>query len=280
MRDPYIQYEVEIVKRIQESPDIVTIMLRFTDPKMQAEYSFIPGQFNMVYLYGVGEMAISIVSDPECDEKGCSYAHTFAIVGHGTAGLANLKEGDKLGIRGPFGRGWPVDEVKGKHIIFMTGGLGCAPSVAAINHILARKENYGELKILQGVRCADAFIYDERYKRWAEEEGTEVILSSDKPDAKWEHNVGSVVTSVDQLNMDLKNTVAMLCGPEGMMKAAAEALLKKGMHGDDIYVSLERNMKCGLGHCGHCQCGPKFVCKDGPVFPYSEVRDLLSKKGL
>lgn len=280
MRDPYIQHEVEIVERIQESPEIVTVMLRFTDPKMQKEYTFIPGQFNMVYLYGIGEVAISIVSDPVCDAKGCSYAHTFAVVGHATAGLANLKEGDRLGIRGPFGRGWPVDESKGKNVIFMTGGLGCAPSVAAINYILARRKEYGELKILQGVRCVDAFIYDERYENWGKEENTEVILSSDQPADDWEYNVGSVVTCVDQIDLDLDNTVAMLCGPEGMMKAAAEALLKKGMNGDNIYVSLERNMKCGLGHCGHCQCGPKFVCKDGPVFPYSEVRELLKRQGV
>lgn len=279
MSDPYLQHEAEIVERVQDNPTIITLRLRFTDPAVREGYVFKPGQFNMVYLYGVGEVAISIVSDPVCEIEACLYDHTFRVVGYVTQGLAKLKQGDRLGVRGPFGRGWPMEETKGKEVIVLTGGLGCAPSVSAINYIMARREEYGKLSILQGVKCAGDLIYCERYDQWRGEKNTDVLLSSDESDPQWGWNVGNAVENIAKLKIDAKNSVAMLCGPEGMMKAAAEVLLLKGISEQDVYLSLERNMKCGVGQCGHCQHGGHFVCKDGPVFQYAEIKALLGVPG-
>ncbi len=279
MNNALIQHEVEIVEKVEESPSVFTFRLRFTDPKVRQEYSFMPGQFNMVYLYGVGEVAISIVSDPACHVDECLYDHTFRVVGRVTRGLANLNQGDRLGIRGPFGNGWPVDEAENKDVIVVTGGLGCAPSVSAVNYIHARRENYGALKIFQGVKCSGDLIYCDLYKKWDQVENTKVFLSSDEADPKWEWNIGSVVENLAHLEIDPHKTICMMCGPEGMMKAAAEVLLMKKINADDIHLSMERNMKCGIGQCGHCQFGSQFVCKDGPVFTYTKIKELLGVKG-
>ncbi len=278
MNDDYLQHEAEIVERIQNNESITTFRLKFTDPKIHRAYSFKPGQFNMVYLYGVGEVAISIVSDPLCLVDECLYDHTFRAVGRVTEGLAKLQQGDRLGIRGPYGRGWPVEEAKGKEVIILTGGLGCAPTVSAINYILARREEYGELRVIHGVREVAELIHQDLFAAWKKEPNTQVLFSSDKADPKWKEAVGSPVDRLSEVVITPNKTIAMICGPEGMMKAAAEALLKKGMAASDIYLSLERNMKCGIGQCGHCQLWNVFVCKDGPVFPYSEVSALLARR--
>lgn len=274
--DPYLQHEVEIVKRTQDSSDIFTLWLRFTDPKVNEEYCFLPGQFNMLYLYGVGEVAISIVSDPE--EHGM-YAHTIRAVGRTTRGLAQLKEGDRLGVRGSFGNCWPVEEAKGKDVIVVTGGLGCAPVVAAINYMFSHRENYNKIKVLQGVRHIDDFIYRDRYAKWEKQPETEVIISADNGGVNWPFSTGFVTESIKDLDVDPNNTITMMCGPEGMMRVASKAAIEKGLSEDSIYLSMERNMHCGIGHCGHCQFGSEFICKDGPIFTYAEIKDLLSQKG-
>ncbi len=279
MNNPFLQHEAEIIQRLDEGPSVITFRLRFTDPEFRKQYSFQPGQFNMVYLYGVGEVAISIVSDPVCPVEECLYDHTFRVVGRVTKGLAGLKEGDRLGIRGPFGRGWPVEEAVNKNIIVVTGGLGCAPSVSAINYMLARRDNYGHLKIFQGVKCSGDLIYCDLYDKWDEDANTKVYLSSDEPDPEWKWEVGTVVDHLKQIDIEPEKTICMMCGPEGMMKAAAETLIAKNLSEDQIYLSMERNMKCGVGLCGHCQIGGDFVCKDGPVFKYTEIKALLGKKG-
>lgn len=276
MRNPYLSHEAEVVERIEEASGIFTLRLRFTDPAEQRAYDFQPGQFNMVYLYGVGEVAISIVSDPR-DEH--IYDHTIRVVGRVTRGLAQLLAGHYVGIRGPFGRGWPLREAQGRDVLIVTGGLGCAPTVSVINYILNRRERYGRLIIMQGVKHANDLLWRERYALWANQPDTEVVIAADEGAALWPWHVGLVTELFDGIHLDPARTMTMMCGPEGMMRAAVRNLTQRGMDESAIYLSMERNMQCAVGHCGHCQYGGKFICKDGPVFAYPEIKELFGVKG-
>jgi len=274
--NPYLLHEAEIVERIDEVAGVFTLRLRFTDAAVRRTYGFQPGQFNMVYLYGVGEVAISIVSDPR-DER--LFDHTVRVVGRVTRGLAQLQAGDFIGIRGPFGRGWPLREAQGRDVLIVSGGLGCAPTVSVVNYVLNRRERYGRLIIMQGVKHANDLLWRERYSQWAQQPNTEVIIAADVGAALWPWHVGLVTDLFDGIHLNPANTVAMMCGPEGMMRAAVQRLSQSGMDETAIYLSMERNMQCAVGHCGHCQYGGKFVCKDGPVFSYPEIKELLGVKG-
>jgi len=171
----YLPPEVEIVRRVQESKTIFTLYLRFTDPLVHANYTYDPGQFNMLYLYCVGEVAISIVSDPEHEDL---LVHTINRVGRVTRGLFELREGQRLGIRGPFGRGWPLREAEGQDVVIVSGGLGCAPVVSVINHMIRRRERFGHFTIVQKVKRVDEFIWPERYERWKALPDTTVLVAS------------------------------------------------------------------------------------------------------
>lgn len=276
MENSYFPYEAEIIERIQEAEDIFTLNLAFTNTLYRREYHFSPGQFNMLYLYGVGEVAISIVSDPK---QSNIISHTIRVVGRITRGLANLKVGDRIGVRGPFGRGWPINEAIGKEVVVVSGGLGCAPVTSAINYITKRPNLYGRLKILQGIKRSSDHIYHEKYSKWAELPNTEVIISADEGDPSWSGAIGFVTEHIKNLNFDIYKTVVMMCGPEIMMRVATKNFLDKKVPEENIFLSMERNMHCGIGHCGHCQIGGNFVCKDGPVFSYPEIKELLGKPG-
>ena len=284
--NPHLLAEAEIVARIEESPSIFTLQLRFTDPERQREYCFQPGQFNMVYLFGVGEIPISIVSDPSDAACGLGvdddtlFDHTIRIVGRVSRGLARLQVGDRLGIRGPYGRGWPLDRARDRDIVVITGGLGCAPSVSVIEYIMRRREDYGHLTIMQGVKHVNDMLWHERYEVWAQHPDTQVLLAADAGGPIWPWHKGPVLDLFDQANIRPQHSLAMLCGPEGMMKAAIRQLLQRGLAATDIWLSMERNMQCALGQCGHCQYGSHFVCKDGPVFCYAEIQDLFDVRGL
>lgn len=275
-QNPYLPHEAEVIERVAESDTVFTLRLRFTDPAVHAAYRFEPGQFNMVYLYGVGEVPISIVSDPEDEHV---YDHTIRRVGRVTAGLDRLRAGDRLGVRGPFGRGWPLDEAEGRDVLLITGGLGCAPLVSVINYIVRRRDRYGHLTIMQGVKHTDDLIYRTRYERWAEVADTQVLIAADQGAPLWPWHVGYVTDLFDRVQLEPGRSTVMMCGPEGMMRVAVKELDKRGLDHANIYLSMERNMQCALGHCGHCQHGPRFVCRNGPVFPYSEVEELFGIKG-
>lgn len=274
--DPYLPLEAEIIDRIQESSTIFTLKIRFIEYECHEQFLFYPGQFNMVYLYGVGEVAISIVSDPE--EKD-ALDHTIRAIGRVTKALQQLKIGDRIGIRGPFGRGWPLEQSQGKNVVVVTGGLGCAPTVSVINYILARRDQYGDLKILQGVKHSDDFIFRKQYAKWQESPRTEIHIAADQVGPKWPWAVGYVTDMIQTLNLDPENTVAMMCGPEMMMHTAINALTQKGIPEQNLYLSMERNMDCGIGQCGHCQYGGLFVCKDGPIFAFPEIKALFKEPG-
>ncbi|RMD69373.1 MAG: Ni/Fe hydrogenase subunit gamma [Gammaproteobacteria bacterium] len=274
--DPYLPSEAEVVERIQESPTIFTLRLRFTDPERQAAYAFAPGQFNMVYLYGVGEIPISIVSDPRDPEL---LDHTIRAVGRVTRGLARLRARDRLGIRGPYGRGWPLKEAEGKDVLIVTGGLGCAPVVSVIYYVLRRRERFGKLAILQGVKRAEDLIWRDQYARWSKAPDTQVLLAADVAGERWPGKVGPVTVLLDQVEIPPERAIVMMCGPEPMMRAAVHRLLELGFSRDSLYLSMERNMQCAVGHCGHCQMGGSFVCKDGPVFPYPDIEPVFGLRG-
>lgn len=276
MTNSYLPYEAEVVERIQESRTIFTLRLRFTDPDQHQRYSFAPGQFNMVYLYGVGEVPISIVSDPEDEHL---YDHTIRVVGRVTRGLAEVKQGDRVGIRGPFGRGWPLDKAVGRDVLIITGGLGCAPVVSVINYIISRRERFGRFTIMQGVKHSDDLLWRERYKLWSQMPDTNVIIAADTGGKQWPWRIGPVIEMFDELDLEPDRTIAMMCGPEGMMNVAINRLLDIGVAEEMLFMSMERNMQCAVGHCGHCQYGGQFVCKDGPVFSYDEIKDIFGVSG-
>ena len=269
-------HAASVVARSQESPTIFTLKLRLDDAAAQAAYRFAPGQFNMLYLYGVGEVPISIMSDPE-ERDGIG--HTIRAVGRVTRGLAALQPGDHVGLRGPFGRGWPLQEMGGRDIVLVTGGLGCAPAVSVIHYVLRRRERFGKLVIIQGVKHAEDLIWREQYDRWAKLPDTQVLVAASEGAAFWPWHVGRVTELFGLANFDPGCAVAMMCGPEGMMRTAADSLLQRGLPESRLYLSMERNMQCAVGRCGHCQLGGAFVCGDGPVFNWGEVKTLLAHRG-
>ena len=273
----HLPMEAEVVERVQESPTIFTLRLRLTDPTQHAAYRFVPGQFNMLYLYGVGEIPISIVSDPE-DET--LIDHAIRVVGRVTRGFKELKAGDRVGIRGPYGSGWPLRQAERQDVLVVTGGLGCAPVVSVINFIMRRRARFGRLTIMQGVKHADDLIWRARYEVWANVPNTTVLIAADVGAPLWPWHIGRVTELFDSIEIDPLRTVAMLCGPEVMMDIAARQLTGRGVPEAGIWLSLERSMHCAVGLCGHCQIGGQFVCKDGPIFHYGAIRPLFGTRGL
>ena len=276
MSNPYLPLEAEIIERVQESPGLFTLRLRLTDPQQQRSYTFKPGQFNMLYLHGVGEVAISIVSDP-LDERVID--HTIRAVGRITHGIEQLSTGDRIGLRGPYGNGWPMERAEQKDVVVITGGLGCAPVVSVIEYVSRRRERFGRLNIVQGVKHSSDFIWRERYDQWRSLPDTQVLLAADDGEPIWPWHIGRVTELFDQMQFDPQQVMVVMCGPEGMMKVVVKNMLAHGVKERDIYLSMERNMQCAVGHCGHCQYGEKFICRDGPVFSFDQVRSLFKVKG-
>lgn len=273
--NPHLPQAMHIVERVAESPDIFTLALEHAGPGGE-DFRFQPGQFNMLYLFGVGEVPISIVSDPEELPR---VRHTIRAVGRVTRGLAQLKVGQSVGLRGPYGRGWPLAAARGHDILVVTGGLGCAPVVAVIDYVLKRRSEFGRLTIVQGVRHAADFIWRGRYGEWSRQSDTEVLLAADVAGPGWPWHVGRVTELLDRAALRPERTTAMLCGPEAMMLTTVRRLVALGIPEERLYLSLERNMQCAVGLCGHCQDGPNFVCRDGPVFSYPRIKELFGIKG-
>ncbi|CAI4033844.1 [NiFe] hydrogenase, gamma subunit [Nitrospira tepida] len=275
--NPYLIRPAVIVDRVREAEDILTFRLALTDTAGQSPFRFRAGQFNMIYLFGVGEVAISIVSDP--DEPNL-LDHTIRLVGRVTKAIGQLQKGDRVGIRGPFGQGWPLDEARGKDVVIVTGGLGCAPVVGAIQYIFRRREQYGAVKILHGVKTPHDLLYRERFDLWRRSPNTEVLLTSDRPDKTWRYHIGVVTELFEAVQLDPHRTLVLMCGPEIMMRLGVPILRARGIPATAIYVSLERHMECGIGLCGHCQMGPYFLCKDGPVMRYDRIEPFMGREGM
>jgi NAD(P)H-flavin reductase len=238
-----------------------------------ATYRFNPGQFNMLYLPGYGESAISISSDPS--SRNGTLSHTVRAAGNVTQALARKKIGDHIGVRGPFGSCWPVDSYYGHDIVIACGGIGLAPLRPAIYHILNRRDDYGRVILLYGARTPKDLLYTLEYDTWRSK-GLEVEVTVDIGDAGWHRHVGVVPVLFYRLRLESDRTTVMTCGPEVMMRFVVFEALARRVHPEDIFVSLERNMSCAMGFCGHCQYGPHFVCKDGPVFSFRQVESLFN----
>lgn len=275
--NPYLIHAATIVDKTREAESINTYRLRFVEEQVARSFRFAAGQFNMIYLFGVGEVAISIVSDPDEPDF---LDHTIRVAGRVTTAIAQLQTGEVLGIRGPFGQGWPLEEARGRDLLIVTGGLGCAPVVGAIEYIFRRRSQYGAVKILHGVKTPHDLLYRDRFDAWRRHPNTEVLLTSDQPDKTWRYHVGVVTELFEQVSVDAAKCLVLMCGPEIMMRLGVPILLRRGIPAKAIYVSLERHMECGIGLCGHCQLGPYFLCKDGPVMRYDRVASWLGRTGV
>jgi NAD(P)H-flavin reductase len=238
-------------------------------------FEFLPGQFNMLYAHGVGEAAISISGDSS--EPG-RLVHTIRAVGRVSEALTRLETGDPIGIRGPFGRGWPMEEAEGKDVVVVAGGLGVAPLRPAIHLLLHARERYRRVVLLVGMRGPKEILLQPDLERWRGKFDVELELTVDHAGPDWHGNVGVVTTLIPRAEFDPVNTVALVCGPELMMRFAIADLARVGIPDHRIYLSMERNMKCAVGLCGHCQFSGSFVCKDGPVYSYDQVRELLGMR--
>lgn len=234
-----------------------------------------PGQFNMLYLFGVGEAPISISRI-----EGESIVHTIRAVGSVTKGIRFLGQDSVIGVRGPFGQPWPLQEAKGKDLVLMAGGIGLAPLRPVIHHYLSHQSDYGRLILLYGARTPKDLLFQKEMQALCKEGRITSLVTVDQPSSNWPGHVGLVTGLVTRAGIDPKNSLAMICGPEIMMRFCAERLVGRGLERENIYVSMEKNMKCGIGICGHCQCGPHFVCKDGPVFNFAEMEKLLNLRGI
>jgi NAD(P)H-flavin reductase len=268
--DPFIPIPHRIQRARRELRDIATLELV---PLAGARPAYLPGQFNMLYAFGVGEVAISMSGDPAVPG---GYVHTVRNVGAVSGAIARLPTGATVGVRGPFGTAWPTQEAEGNDVVIIAGGLGLAPLRPAIYHVLAHRARYGRVAILYGTRGPAEILYQAEIERWRRRLDVDIFVTVDHADATWRGHIGVVTKLVPRAGFDPQHTIAMVCGPEVMMRFTASALHESGLPFDRIYLSMERNMKCAIGLCGHCQFGPNFICKDGPVMRYDRIAGILA----
>ena len=260
---------VRVEGRRRETHD--TVSLEIDDPAV----TYQPGQFNMLYAFGKGEVPISISA-----VHATRVTHTIRSVGHVTDALTRLAAGATIGMRGPFGQGWPVAELAGRDVVVVAGGLGLAPLRPAIHALLANRPAYGRLHILYGARTPADLMYTRELERWRGRLDVEVRVTVDVAPPSWKGDVGVVTKLFGRLALDPQRAAALVCGPEVMMRFAAAGLVDSGLDGSSIWLSMERNMQCGAGVCGHCQLGPFLLCRDGPVLPLSRLAPLMRVKEL
>jgi NAD(P)H-flavin reductase len=255
-----------VATRRRETADTWTLRL---EPAAGTVPPFAPGQFAMLYSFGAGEVPISVsaISDG-------ALIHTVRAVGATTRALCDTAEGAALGLRGPFGRGWPMERAQGRDVVVVAGGLGLAPLRPVIHALLERRERHGRVMLLYGGRSPSELLFRDELEEWRGTFDVELIV--DAPEPGWTGEIGVVTRLIRRVELDPAQTVAMACGPDVMMRFAAAALRERGVAATDIWLSLERSMKCATGHCGHCQLGPLFVCKDGPVVSHDEVERLMA----
>jgi NAD(P)H-flavin reductase len=263
----------EVLSRRQDTVDTWTLELgRCSGDRFQ----FAPGQFTMLSAGGCGEVPISISGDPDGAER---LVHTVRAVGFATAAICAAHPGALLAVRGPFGVPWPVEQAEGADVVIAAGGIGLAPLRPAILRLLARREQYGRLVLLYGARSPDQLLYGDELESWTAQ-GLEVFVTVDTAGPEWLGHVGVVTRLIARAGIGGAGTVAMTCGPEVMLRFTVAALCDAGMRTDRIFASMERNMQCGIGHCGHCQLGPTLVCRDGPVYRWSELAPWLGIREL
>ena len=272
--DPMLPRLAVIQSVKPEACGVSTLSLNFVDPRERAAYRFQPGQFNMLYLPGAGEVAISVSSDPIEPQ---TIAHTVRCAGSVTRAIGRLKPGDTLGVRGPYGNHWPIEQAHGKNLIIVAGGIGLAPLRPVILSVLNRRGDFGRVLLLYGARTPADLLYTREFGRWREG-GVEVNVTVDLADDTWKGKVGVVPQLFYFVRMEQKNSLVLTCGPEIMMRFVIYEALARRIPKEAIYLSMERNMKCAVGFCGHCQFGPTFICKQGPVLNFAAIEPFFGKE--
>lgn len=263
---PLVPVPRRIARRKEETHDTFTIELERSDEPE----AFQPGQFNMVYLPGAGDVPISVSG-----AAGGPFIHTIRTVGSITGMLGRLEVGDFVGLRGPFGSGWPLSELEGRDVLVLAGGVGLAPLRPVVYHLLSRREAFGRFVLLYGARTPRDLLFRNELRDWHAWPGIDLRVTVDFAGEDWTQHVGVITTLIPAIRFDPGNAVALVCGPEAMMHFTARELHRRGLKSDRMYVSMERNMKCAVGLCGHCQYGPSFVCKDGPVFRFDRLESFF-----
>jgi NAD(P)H-flavin reductase len=260
------------VRRVEaETHDIFTLVL--APPAGAPAFSLRPGQFNMLWAFGAGEVPISLSGPPGPVRE---VVQTIRAVGPVTQELRRLRRGDAVGLRGPFGTAWPLEEIAGCDVVLVAGGIGLASLRSALHALLSERERYGRIVLLFGARTPSDILFSHELESWRGRFDVDVEITVDRAAHDWHGLVGVVTALIPRAPIDPPKTAAFVCGPEIMMRFAVLELERRGVPPSRLWVSMERNMKCGIGLCGHCQMGPFFVCKDGPVFPWERVAPWLS----
>jgi NAD(P)H-flavin reductase len=270
---PMVPAPYALTAKRQETADTWTLELQ---PREGSRLDFAPGQFTMLSAFGTGEVPISISGESGSEGP---LVHTVRAVGLATTAICDAAVGDVLGVRGPFGRPWPVRDLTGGDVLVVTGGIGLAPLRPAILALLAARERFGRVILLYGGRSPEQLLFTAELEDWTGR-GLDVAVTVDSAGPEWLGHVGVVPRLVRHARFDAANAVALLCGPEVMMRFTVTALAQSGVGSDRVYASMERNMQCGIGHCGHCQLGPTLLCRDGPVYPWGELERWLAIREL
>ena len=270
--DPMLPRLHRVVRVRGEAKGVKTLALQPLDGEATAGT---PGQFNMLWAFGVGESAISLSGE----EPGGILLHTVRDVGPVTRALCHAHPGTVVGVRGPFGRGWGLDQADGRDVVVVAGGLGLAPLRPLVRRLVAHRQEYGRMALLVGARSPDQLLFGPECRRWAQNDLT-ILTTVDHARPGWDGPVGVVTDLIERAPFDPSRTVGYVCGPEVMMRFTARTLVDRGVAPSSIQVSMERNMRCAVGFCGHCQLGPAFVCRDGPVFNYDFIGPLLRVREL
>ena len=267
-KDIYLPELATVVKA-----DAMNVTERYLQLTMDdGAFDYAPGQFVEVSLAGIGEAPITITSSPT--QKG-GFELVIRKIGNVTNAVHNLAVGDKIGIRGPLGDGmYPVEEAKGKNLVFICGGIGLVPQRSFINYVLDNRDDYGEVAILQGTKCFDQRLFVDEIAAWEKRDDVQMLETLDQGDANWKGNVGVVTKLIPMVKTDLGSAVVLVCGPPIMYKFVLMALEEYNVPHENIFLNLERKMKCGVGKCGHCQINDVYCCMDGPVFRYSDLATM------
>lgn len=274
MNNPYLPNPVIIKSIKRETADIKTFTVSFKDKVLNKRFSFKPGQFVEASLFGYGEAPISISSSPLI--KG-EFDLSIKRVGLLSSKLHSLREGEEFFVRGPYGNGFDMEVLSGRDILFVGGGIGLAPLKGVILAILKQRDKFGEVVLLYGAKTPSDIVFNKDLKEWSKRKDISVFLTVDKEEKSWKGNVGVVTTLFKFLKADTNNRVGIICGPPVMIPFVIAELLKFKVREEEIIVSLERHMKCGIGKCGHCNISEKYVCIDGPVFTYSQLKTLKER---
>lgn len=266
---PMVPARYRVTARQQDLADTATLELAPLDEPLGP---MAPGQFTMLWAFGIGEVPISLAAAPDADGH---IRHTIRDVGAVTRALVAAEVGDVVGVRGPFGTGWDLDAAAGRDVVILAGGMGLVPLHPIVDAVLADRDRFGHLSILVGCRSPETLLYADELHGWRSRFDIEVLITVDAAPPSWHGDVGVITGLIPRARIDAERTTAFVCGPEIMMRFGSRALVERGVDAGQIQVSLERNMKCAVAQCGHCQLGPVFLCREGPVLTWSLARPLL-----